>query len=172
MRALKAIGTGRVKASAWRIITLALGAALAATVCAGCKTAQQPGTGFKSEPRPRTSVERRLSSLMGADISAAVGILGFPDEKREGAGMEIYVWTDGKSSRRAMTEIRMGSYADGQAEPSGMGSPCRIELSADDHGRVAGYQWSGTEGHCSWVTQAFSRADHEEQSREQEAQSH
>ena len=164
-----------MKSRASKIITLVLGAALAAALLAGCKTAQQPGAGVKTEPRPHTGVERRLASLMGADISAAVGILGFPDEKREGPGMEIYVWTHAQSSRRPMTEIRMGSYPDGPADPAGPSggrSPCQIELSADDHGRVAGYQWSGTEGHCSWVMQAFSRAEHEQQSREHDDQPH
>lgn len=104
-------------------------------------------------------------------MSAAVGIFGFPDEKREGPGMEVYVWTSGHVSRLPPTEIRMGTYADGDAAPSGQSGPCRVELSADDHGRVVGYQWAGTAGECSWVMEAFSRAEHQEEESRQQDQS-
>jgi hypothetical protein len=138
---------------AFKIITPA---AVAAVALAACRSGPKPG--------PGPGVEQRLSSIMGADISTAVGILGFPDERKQEPGRLIYVWSTDRAARLPRSEIRMGSYAnhtDGVSE----GAPCRVELSADDAGRIAGYQWSGSDAHCSWVVQAFTRAEHEDQGR-------
>jgi hypothetical protein len=131
--------------------------ALAGAVLAGCKTTSKPVAG----------IEQQLSSIMGADISTAVGILGFPDERRQEPGRMVYVWASGRVSRLPQTETRMpGSYATGpDGRPLAIDSPCRVELSADDSGRIAGYQWSGSDARCNWVVQAFRRAEHEEQPR-------
>lgn len=155
MKRDKEIEIKRKAHSAREIINPVLLAALGALALAGCKTAARPASAVKA-PQPRGAIERQLASLMGADLSAAVGILGFPDERRQtGSGLWAYVWSSGRSSRLPMTEIRMGSY---DTEAGGGSSPCKIELTADDNGRVAGYTWSGTQGDCAWVRQAFKRA--------------
>jgi hypothetical protein len=139
-----------------KLFKITMAAALAAVALAGCKTAPKPG----SVP----GVEQRLSSIMGADSSTAVGILGFPDERRQEPGRLVYIWSTDRASRLPPAEIRMGSYA---SHPNGAsaGAPCRVELSADDSGRIAGYQWSGSDARCSWVVQAFARAEHEAHAR-------
>src|SRR5215472_14438533 len=100
-------------------------AALSVVALAGCKTLRAPGPGASPV------VEQRLSSIMGADISTAVGILGFPDERRQERGRLVYVWSSDRVARAPREEIRMGSYESHPEGPSS-GAPCRVELSADD----------------------------------------
>lgn len=145
---------------ALQTMALVLPAVLSAVMLVACKSAPRAGSAARPPARPLTAVERQLASVMGADISAVIGILGFPDEKRQsGAGLLVYAWASDRSSRLPMSEIRMGSYP----EHAGGGGPCRVELTADDHGRVAGYTWSGTDALCGWVLRAFNRAEFEEE---------
>jgi hypothetical protein len=110
----------------------------------------------------RTSaVDQELSSIMGADLSTAVGILGFPSGRNQKHGGIVYIWTSDRAAHVPETEIRMGSYAEAppsKSPPSPSAAQCRVELSADDSGRIAGYEWWGGDERCGWVVRAFERA--------------
>jgi hypothetical protein len=130
---------------------------LAAMALAGCKTVQKPGQG---------EVEQQLSSLMGADISASIAILGFPDARKDAPhDQRTYVWSSDRAANLPQPEIRMGAYGTHPEQSPPQDTPCTVELTADSSGRIVGYQWSGTDNRCSWVLQAFLRAEHTDQRR-------
>lgn len=122
-------------------------------------------TGCAVLPRHTSTVEEDLSSIIGADISTAVGILGFPDAHEQMAGGTAYVWFSDRAARLPETEIRMGSYDSAQTSVSmPTDGACWVKLSADESGRISGYEWSGSRLRCGWVVEAFRRAAVAEQS--------
>jgi hypothetical protein len=112
-----------------------------------------------------STVEQELGSIMGADLSTAVGILGFPESRRELPGRTVYAWSSNRAAGLPQTEIRVGSYAPAPASASAPADGCRVEISADNSGRVAGFELSGSDERCGWVLQAFQRAKREEQTK-------
>jgi hypothetical protein len=129
-------------------------AAAAAAVLGGC--------GLIPKHAHTSTVGQELGSIMGADISTAVGILGFPESRRTMPGRLVYVWSTNRAASLPQTEIRMGSYSPAPASTAAPADGCRVEISADDSGRIAGFELSGSDERCGWILEAFARAKHKE----------
>lgn len=115
--------------------------------------------GCATTPRHTSTVDKELSSIMGADISTAVGILGFPTARQQLPAGTAYLWSSDRAAHLPQTEIRIGSYG---SEATRVSLPtdgeCWVKLTADEAGRIAGYEWSGSQARCRWVVAAFRRA--------------
>jgi len=115
--------------------------------------------GHHAPARHTSAVDQELSSIIGADLSTAVGILGFPSGRSPTHGRIVYIWTSDRAAHLPESEIRMGSYAEvppPRSPPAA--NQCRVELAADDSGRISGYEWWGGDERCGWVVRAFERA--------------
>lgn len=98
-----------------------------------------------------------MSSWVGEDIDSVIEQWGYPDEQREVAGRELYVWhqrSSVKLAERSRTEGSVDSYGNYSEQTVTTGGGewegyCGRIFEVDDQGTVIRWEWKGND--CPFV---------------------
>lgn len=113
-----------------------------------------------------TRMNEHLKPLLGQNISAAVGRLGYPDGTRDMLGDTIYVWSTEHTGMMVLPTASTTYGAIGgmpySSTTTGLGLMpahffCRVQLGTDAAGTIKNYQWNGNPGGCARYANALGR---------------
>lgn len=101
----------------------------------------------------KDTMQEIMSSWVGEDIDSVIEQWGYPDEKREVAGRELYVWHQRSSvnlAERSRTEGSVDSYGNYSERTVTTGGGvwegyCGRILEVDDKGTVIKWEWKGND---------------------------
>jgi len=103
-------------------------------------------------------MDKGLNALMGQDIHAAIGRLGYPDGQRTVLGDKVYFWGFSRKFSPPVSSISTTSRMAGETPIYGTttstsGLPpilnCRIQITTDQNDIIKSSRWSGWIGSLS-----------------------